>query len=447
MITMVKLISVLYKPLIAAALDSIALVCANCLYIYFVPVTMSTSNSPVREHYDVVIVGGATSGSSIAWHLAMNPDFKGSVLVVERDPSLEYSATKASNNCMRQQFASAINVQIAQYAADFVKRFGAQFPPDPRDVPFTPSIRNFGYLYLSDSPAFTDVLKKDQKLQGSLGAGTQIVSRADVQEKYPFLYTEDLDSASLNLVDEGAFNAWGMVQWLQTAAQENGVEYIANEVVGMVLEERGNKVRSIKLKSGEQVTVGTLVNAAGTRAAFVSRMAGIFDVPVEARPRYTYIFSVDESLPQDLPLTIDPSGVHLRSYGEKDYLVGCPPIGPDTAVDVDDFTFAENAWEGKILPVITRRVPQFSCARVTDAWMGHYEFNTFDCNAIVGPHTKVTNFVFCVGFSGHGSQQAPACGRAVAEMIVHGEFQTLDLSVLSYQRITENRPLTERAVI
>ncbi|PYH37588.1 NAD(P)/FAD-dependent oxidoreductase [Aspergillus neoniger CBS 115656] len=383
---------------------------------------MSITKSPTRQHYDVVIVGGATSGSSIAWHLAATPDFKGSVLVVERDPSLEYSATKASNNCMRQQFATAINVQIAQYAADFVKRFGTEFPPDPRDVPFTPSIRNFGYLYLSNSSKFTE-------------------------QKYPFLYTDDLDSASLNVVDEGAFNAWGMVQWLRSTAQANGVEYIANEVIGAELEEVGDRVRSIELRAGEQIVVGTLVNAAGTRAATVSNMAGIADLPIEARRRYTYIFSVDESLTQDLPLTIDPSGVHLRSYGAKDYLVGCPPIEPDTAVDVDDFSFAENVWEEKILPVITRRVPQFASARVTDSWVGHYEFNTFDHNAIVGPHSKVGNFLFCVGFWGHGSQQAPACGRGVAELIVYGRFQTLDLSVLSYERIIENRPLTERAVI
>ncbi|KAL2834136.1 FAD dependent oxidoreductase [Aspergillus pseudoustus] len=348
---------------------------------------------------------------------------------------------------MRQQFATAINVQIAQYAAHFVKRFGAEFPPDPRNVPFTPTIRNFGYLYLSDSSEFTGVLKKDQELQARLGAGTHILSRADVQEKYPFLYTDDLDSASLNLVDEGAFNAWGMVQWLRSTAQGNGVEYIANEVVGAEMEEGTNKVHSIKLRTGQQITVGILVNAAGTRAAAVSKTVGIRDLPVEARRRYTYIFSVDQSLTQDLPLTIDPSGVHLRSYGTKDYLAGCPPVGPDTAVDVGDFSFAENAWEQKILPVISRRVPQFASARVTDSWVGHYDFNTFDHNAIVGPHSRVSNFMFCVGFSGHGSQQGPACGRGIAELIVYGRFQTLDLSVLSFERVIENRPLTERAVI
>ena len=99
----------------------------------------------------------------------------------------------------------------------------------------------------------------------------------------------------------------------------------------------------------------------------VARMAGV-DLPIEARRRYTYIFSVDTPLDQDLPLTIDPTGVHLRSYGAHDYLVGCPPIGPDTAVDVDDFTYPGNVWEDKMLPVIANRVPQLGTAKVTESW-------------------------------------------------------------------------------
>ncbi|CAG8225791.1 unnamed protein product [Penicillium salamii] len=398
--------------------------------------------TPRLGHYDVVIIGGATSGSSIAWHLQNNTDFHGFVLVVERDPSLQFSATKASNNCMRQQFATKINVEIAQYAAGFVKRHGSNFGYDPR-VPDDP-IRNFGYLYLSGAQSFTKVLQKDQQLQADCGAGTDIISAEDVRQRYPFFYTGDLDSGSLNTKDEGAFNAIGMVEWMRKSAQESGVDYINNEVIKMVTD--GPQIQSIKLRSGEMISVNTVVNAAGTRAAQVSRLAGI-DLPIEARRRYTYIFSVDDPLPQDLPLTIDPTGVHLRSYGPKDYLVGCPPIGPDVAVDVDDFSFAENAWDDKILPIITHRIPQFNTARVTDSWMGHYEFNTFDHNAIVGAHNTMKNFYFCVGFSGHGSQQAPACGRAVAELIVYGVFKTLDLGVLSYSRIPENRPLTERAVI
>lgn len=208
----------------------------------------------------------------------------------------------------------------------------------------------------------------------------------------------------------------------------------------------GDQIRSFTLETGEVIHVGTLVDAAGTRAAEISRLAGV-ELPIEARRRYIYIFSVDEPLPQDLPLTIDPTGVHMRSYGENDYLVGCPPEGPDVAVDTADFTCPEDVWAEKMLPVLKNRIPQFSTARVTDSWVGHYEFNTFDHNAIIGPHTEVKTLMFCAGFSGHGTQQAPACGRAVAELINHGEFRTLDLSPLCYAPIANNKPLLEHAVI
>lgn len=269
-------------------------------------------------------------------------------------------------------------------------------------------IRNFGYLFLSDSKPFTQVLQQDQHLQADCGAGTHILSADEIMQKYPLFYVDDIDSGSLNAKDEGSFNAVGTVEWMRKSASENGVDYIDNEVVKMTLD--GSQVQSVTLRSGENISVNNVVNAAGTRAAQVSRMAGI-DLPIEARRRYTYIFSVDDPLPQDLPLTIDSSGVHLRSYGPDDYLVGFPPTGPDVAVDVDDISFAENAWEEKILPIITRRIPQFSTARVTNSWMGHYEFNTFDHNAIIGPHNNVKNLLYCVGFSGHGSQQAPLVGE------------------------------------
>ncbi|KAK7420233.1 hypothetical protein QQX98_002888 [Neonectria punicea] len=271
-----------------------------------------------------------------------------------------------------------------------------------------------------------------------------MLSRDEIAAKYPFYALDDITAGSLNLVDEGAFDAFGMVEALRKKARENGVDYIDNEVVGMNRD--GNQIKSVTLKTGEVIQIGTVVNAAGTRAAPVSRLAGV-DLPVEGRRRYIYIFSVDEPLSQNLPLTIDPTGVQMRSYGERNYLVGCPPIGPDDAVDVDDFSYLEDVWTRKMLPVLKRRVPQFSTAKVTESWMGHYEFDKFDHNAIIGPHTEVSNMMFCVGFSGHGGQQAPACGRGVAELIVCGEFRTLDLSQLSYSRILLNKPLLERAVI
>ncbi|WP_370185211.1 NAD(P)/FAD-dependent oxidoreductase [Rhodococcus wratislaviensis] len=404
--------------------------------------TAPIRTQPAHGSYDVVIVGGATSGSAIAWYLSTNPDFTGSILVVERDAALTRSATAASNNCMRQQFATRINVEIAQYAAEFVKNFRENLGGDPA-IPHLP-IRNFGYLYLADTEQFADTLRQDQRLQASCGAGTEILSREQIAGKYPFFHLDDIVAGSLNTVDEGAFDAPVMVEWLRRKARENGVDYIENDVVAMA--RAGERIETITLATGERIAAGTVVNAAGTRAGAIARLAGA-DLPIEARRRYTYIFSAETPLDQDLPLTIDPTGVHMRSYGDSDYLVGCPPLVGDPAVDVDDFGYEDRIWEDKIFPVLTRRLPELGTLKVTDSWIGHYEFNTFDHNAILGPHTEVANLVMCAGFSGHGSQQAPACGRGVAELITYGQFRTLDLTPLTYQRIADNTPLVERAVI
>jgi len=51
-----------------------------------------------------------------------------------------------------------------------------------------------------------------------------MVTTVDIKTKYPFFCTDDIDSGSLNLVDEGAFNSFGMVQWLRSTARDNSVE-------------------------------------------------------------------------------------------------------------------------------------------------------------------------------------------------------------------------------
>ncbi|HEY4433158.1 MAG TPA: FAD-dependent oxidoreductase, partial [Candidatus Cybelea sp.] len=153
---------------------------------------------PLGRNYDVVIVGGASMGSAVAWYLSANKEFKGKILVVERDPTYQWTSTAASNNCMRQQFATEINVRIAQYAAEFVKEFRQNLGNDPR-VPDLP-IQNFGYLYLADNEAFAKVLRNDQKTQAAAGAGTRIVTPEEIKAAYPFYKLDDIVAGSLNLV-------------------------------------------------------------------------------------------------------------------------------------------------------------------------------------------------------------------------------------------------------
>jgi glycine/D-amino acid oxidase-like deaminating enzyme len=204
-------------------------------------------------------------------------------------------------------------------------------------------------------------------------------------------------------------------------------------------------VVDVQLRSGESVNCGLLVNAAGPRATAVAAMAGLH-LPVEPRRRYTFVVQIAEPLDRPLPLTIDPSGVHVRTDGGA-YIAGCAP-DHDPAVDYEDFTWIDrDIWEEKVWPVLANRIPAFERVKVLSKWTGHYAHNTLDRNMIIGPHHEVENFMFANGFSGHGMQQAPAVGRGVSEKITYGDYRTLDLSPLGYERIPAARPFAETAVI
>ncbi len=402
----------------------------------------SATQTPKLSSYDVVIVGGAMYGSSVAWFLSHNPDFDGTILVVERDPTYEFTSTAHTNSCMRQQFSGEINVHISQFAAEYVKNFREFMGGDER-VPKV-QLQSFGYMYLAGNDSAADVLQQCQKIQASCGAGTKFMTPEEIGEAYPFYRLDDIVGGNHNLIDEGYFEGATLFDWWKRMAREKGAEYVTNEVVAMTRDQAGTRVESVTLKSGETIGCGTVVNASGPRAVLTSRMAGI-EIPVEPRKRYTFIFDAENPLDRDLPLTIDPSGVHMRTDGTY-YLGGCPP-DDDPAVDYDDFEQDHSIWEEKAWPAIANRIPQFEAIKLINSWAGHYAYNTFDHNAILGPHTEVENFIFVNGFSGHGFQQSPAMGRGTSEWIAYGAFRTLDLSPFSYSRIVENRPLVELAII
>lgn len=382
-------------------------------------------------------------GSSAAWFLSDDKDFDGRVLVVERDTSYADCSTSHTNSCMRQQFSTELNIRISQFAADFVKNLRQYMGGDDR-IPDL-GIRNFGYMYLADNEPFADVLRESQKVQLAAGAATQLMTVDDIRKHYPFYNLDDIVLGSINTVDEGYWDGSAVFDWFRRSASDRGVEYIQNEVVSMALNKAGSKVESVTLITGEVVSCDKVVNASGPRAAETARMAGI-EIPIEPRKRYTWIFSAEQPLDRDLPLTIDPSGVHVRENGNGTYQCG-GHSEIDPAVAYDDFSVDQTIWQEHIWPIIATRIPQFEAIKVTSEWAGHYAYNTFDHNAVIGPHTRVDNFHFLNGFSGHGLQQSPAMGRATAEMLAHGEYRSLDLSLFSYSRIENNTPIIEKAVI
>ena len=393
-----------------------------------------------RSTYDVVIVGGAIIGSSIAWFLSDNPDFDASVLVVERDPTYTNASTSHTNSCMRQQFSNPLNIKMSQFAAEFVRNF-RQFMHNDPEVPEL-AVNHFGYMYLADTQKFADTLQSNQVIQKANGAGTAIMTPAQIKAAYPFYNVDDIICGSHNLIDEGYFDGGTMFNTWRTKARQNGVEYLAAEVVDITVD--CDRATAVTLSTGQTIFCGTVVNAAGPRGSNVASLVGL-GLPIEPRKRFTFVFDCADQLDRDVPLTIDPSGVHVRTEGNA-YMAGCTP-DHDPAVAFDDFAMDADIWEDKVWPALAHRIPAFERIKVQNRWAGHYSYNDLDHNVIVGPHSRIANFIFANGFSGHGLQQSPAIGRGVAELITYGEYRALDMTPLGYDRIERGEPFIETAII
>lgn len=158
-----------------------------------------------------------------------------------------------------------------------------------------------------------------------------------------------------------------------------------------------------------------------------------------------FVFTCATPIPR-CPLVVDTTGLWFRPEGEGRFICGISPDAAndpgDAPLDVDHALFDEVLW-----PALAVRVPAFEAIRQTQSWAGYHEVNTVDRNGIVGPHPEWTNLVFANGFSGHGIQQAPAVGRGVAELLVHGGYRTLDLSPLAFDRFARGQPVVELNVV
>jgi len=401
----------------------------------------------MNDRFDVVIVGGAVIGAAVAYFLTANPDFDGTVLVIEKDPTYRFASTSLSSSSIRTQFSNPVNVRISQFGSQFVRDFARtmQVDGDRPDLNF----HEGGYLFLASTPEQEQTLRDNHAVQTACGADVVLWDADALSAAFPHLNVEDIRLASYGRSGEGWFSNTGLMNGFRAKARTQGARWLTDEVVGIA--RAGDQVTSVALASGRTIEAGTLVNASGPRAALTARMAGL-DLPVEPRKRTIFVFDCAAS-PEGsaqvnhgrLPLMIDPSGVFCRPEGRR-FLAGCPPL-EDPAAGWDDFTPRYAEFEEIIWPALALRAPAFEAIRVVNQWAGHYDFNTLDHNLIVGRDPRVPNFIHASGFSGHGLQQAPAAGRGVSELIIHGGYRTLDLTEVGYERIAENRPFLERAVI
>jgi FAD-dependent oxidoreductase domain-containing protein 1 len=389
------------------------------------------------KQFDIVIVGGGVVGSASAYYLRKH-GFSGSIALIEKDTSWAWGATARSVGGLRQQFSTPENIALSSFGIRLVKNLKPEFGPDA-DVGF----KEQGYLICASEDG-VPVLQENHAVQIANGAHNAVLCGAELGQRFPWLVPDGIAAGCLGLSNEGWVDPYMLAALFRKAALAQGVELIAAEVTGLTC--TGGNVSQVSLSTGEAISCGKIVNAAGAGAGKLAGLAGVA-LPVGPRKRYVYVIdcpAATEAL-QKAPLTVLPGGVYFRPEG-RNFLAGLSPEEHEEPT-VLDWEVDHNWFEERIWPVLAESVPLFEAIKVVSAWVGHYDYNALDQNAVIGPHPELANFYFANGFSGHGLQQGPAAGNAIAELIIHGGYRSIDLARFGYQRIARNEPLFEKNVI
>lgn len=384
----------------------------------------------------VVIVGGGVMGAATACFLAR--DHGAAVTVLERDPAYTRASSALSASSIRQQFSQPANIALSRWSVAFLRRVGDELAVGD-DHPAIGLVEP-GYLFLAAAAA-ADALRANHAVQHAAGADIVLLDPAALRERFAWLATDDLALGALGQSGEGWFDGPALMQALRRKAIACGARFVAAEATAF--DTAADHVAAVRCSDGTRHAGDAVVIAAGAWSAPLAARLGA-GLPVHPRKRDVFVFDAPALL-HGCPLVVDPSGLWFRPEG-RGFLCGAPPRHGDPDEPpleaIDHGLFDEVIW-----PALANRVPAFEALRLRSAWAGYYEMNDFDHNGLAGALPGWSNAYTACGFSGHGMQQAPAVGCALAALIAGGTCDAPDLAPLAPARVARGEPLRERNVI
>jgi FAD-dependent oxidoreductase domain-containing protein 1 len=391
---------------------------------------------------DVLIIGGGVMGAATACFLARDHGLQ--VTVLERDTTYARASSALSASSIRQQFSQPVNIALSLWSLGFLRRVAEELAVDG-DAP-TLGLVEPGYLYLATA-AGAAVLQAQHLVQRQAGADVALLGPDQLRQRFPWLQVQDLALGALGLSGEGWFDGPALHQAFRRKAVACGARWHSANATGF--EHTGGAVQAVRSEDGRRWLTEACVLTAGAWTAPLAAQLG-FALPVSPRKRDVFVLDSPARLP-GCPLVVDPSGLWFRPDGNsgRRYLAGAPPRQPwpgdpdEPPLDPID----HELFDAVIWPALAARVPGFEALRVQSSWAGYYEMNHFDHNGLVGALPGWRNVYTACGFSGHGMQQSPAVGSALAAQIAGGRSSAPALAALSPQRLLDGQPLLEANII
>ncbi|HEV3471661.1 MAG TPA: FAD-dependent oxidoreductase [Actinomycetota bacterium] len=382
----------------------------------------------LEDACEVAVIGAGAIGLSVAGHLEKAGVHD--IVVFEAEAAPGHGSSSRANGGFRAQFTTAINIEFSRYSIAEFERF------DERSGGVM-GFHQTGYLLFTADAEREAALRAASELQRSLGVDTEWLTPDDIVARAPLVRREGLRAGSFHARD-GFLDPHGLVSALRRDARRADLR-TNRPVVAIEEIDDGFEITT----PVETTKTRWVVNAAGAHARAIGAMLGI-EIPVDP-VRRNLAFVPEESAGPLIPMCVDlDTGVLVRREVHGGYVIAYSnpndAAGWETSVDP---RFLDDVAER-----IGNRFPSLEGIPIDPrhCWAGLYP-ETVDHHAVVGAAPGHPRFIICGGFGGHGLMHSPAAGRAVAELIVHGECTTFDLHPLRPARFAENDLVVETAVL
>ncbi len=376
---------------------------------------------------DIVIIGGGVTGTSIAYHLARMG--AGSVVLLERK-HLAAGSTGTSSGLVRMHYDTPLEAEIALKSFETFRHFDEIVGGDCGFV-------RTGFVRTVEAHN-RDRLKLNVAMLQDLGVNTWLVSGDEIREMAPYLQTDDIPLAAFE-PDSGYADPHLTTMGFANAARRHRTRLFQGvEVTGIDL--NGSRVIGVQTPQG-RVAAPVVVNAAGPWGALVAALGGVELSGTIMHHQVAVVETPPEVLWPHLTVIDRLHHTYLRPETGHLTLVGAShdnyAIGPDQLGSYSERLTSETQY--RVLERLCARIPAMETGAVRKGHAGIY-LNSPDRHALLGPAPGIEGFYCAVGCNGHGFKEAPIVGQAMAELILNGRSEVVDIRPLRLTRFAEGQP-------
>jgi sarcosine oxidase subunit beta len=373
---------------------------------------------------EVVVIGGGVNGTSAAYQLAKLG--VNNVILVERR-QLGSGATGKSGALVRMHYTNEPESQLAYESHKIFRNFQEEVGGDA-------GWDGLGFVQLV-APGYEEKLARNVARQQQLGIDTRVIPLDELRALQPGINLDDAGAAAFE-PHSGFADPNATTYAFAAAAQRLGVQIWTHCEATRIVVER-DRVVAVETTNG-RIDAPNVIVAPG---AYANRLLAPLGLEFGLYPHRSMVAVFHWPAGWDLRHFVYIDNIlhtWLRPEGARGTLIGVEQPqadwDPDRFHEGVDPGFVEQAREQ-----LAARFPAFVDATMRGGWSGIYMMSP-DGRPIIDQVPSVAGLFCMLGDSGTSFKTAPAIGKCLAEWVVNGEPQTVDLTPFRSTRFAEGKP-------